>query len=568
MYRPSEAVSPGNALQRILDASHVITLVTQSHVAPRLNLSSTLHTMPAPKYSFPLPQPLTSELISLGLRDAIAHNLSQAYSQAVMSLKDTYEAELRRTDSVCFAIILSRGSLIPKFQLRMRALYYSNFSAKAKLWADQGMLNIRQRLMEAALKPGLRMTSSEVHREDNDPIHTADVGEFDRRKPVLDLQPLFQQPSKADATLFHSEIPSYAFPVTYPYAMHDRDSCLQILSRGLRQAIRHASQPADITGLLEALNKWSASESPESNDKKKNLVLPSHLTPRSLPPKRSSSSSSSSSSRSLTSPSPPMAIDRPSVPSSLPTPPHSPKSSATSSLQTKKPVLKISHRRIAALPQRTENSGDGRSPATQTSFLSSEAISFNTSSSISPPVANSGRPIPVVTRSSTQTASTSTSRNRKFAALPTRRVRMSALSSLPVPPTPSSASLEPLSMANVSSLSQSSSPSTRSRSVISRTPSLVSLSSSDSESASSDELNTPPSSPSPFITKFPSSVSPSSKFFTSKNKPGLSSSGVFQIFQAPLPKLEVTSPAPPAPSFSFSPVIKREEEPFSFTISR
>nr|AGS09191.1 a2 mating type protein [Heterobasidion irregulare] len=105
---------------------------------------------------FSLPQPLTSELIALGLPPETAHYLSDAYMKAATRLKAKLETELHRADHACTEIRFPEGFATPRSQPHIRAIFASQFKQTVKSWIEIWMLSTRQRLLIRSLKNRLR----------------------------------------------------------------------------------------------------------------------------------------------------------------------------------------------------------------------------------------------------------------------------------------------------------------------------------------------------------------------------------------------------------------------------
>nr|AGS09215.1 a2 mating type protein [Heterobasidion occidentale] len=105
---------------------------------------------------FPRPQPLTADLIALGLSPTTAQYLSDAYMKAATRLKAKLETELHRADYACTEIRFPEGFATPQSQPHIRAIYASQFKQTIKSWIEIGMLSTRQRLLITSLKNRLR----------------------------------------------------------------------------------------------------------------------------------------------------------------------------------------------------------------------------------------------------------------------------------------------------------------------------------------------------------------------------------------------------------------------------
>nr|AGS09351.1 a2 mating type protein [Heterobasidion abietinum] len=105
---------------------------------------------------FPLPQPLTADLIALGLSPTTAQYLSDAYMKTATRLKAKLETELHRADYACTEIRFPERFATPQSQPHIRAIYASHFKQTVKSWIEIGMLSTRQRLLISSLKNRLR----------------------------------------------------------------------------------------------------------------------------------------------------------------------------------------------------------------------------------------------------------------------------------------------------------------------------------------------------------------------------------------------------------------------------
>nr|AGS09359.1 b2 mating type protein [Heterobasidion abietinum] len=600
-----------NGLQRIAtDSGHLLRAldsISRTTLKSRISKSSSSLSTPC---AFPLPRPLTPELMAMGLNESIAHLLSLAFIQAFHLLKQKFEAELQHADEACIEIISTRNTLMPEFQDRMRSIYVLKFLDAVKVCTSEGMVAIQSRLLDVNLKskpslniswqavfetasidtsgataagPPVEIEDDDVSKpsiklaeekscETNFNLPTAGDEKPDclcHGRTLVELPHLFRSRSHSDHAefedLFSRDVSTSAFPKQYPCpAPTSSNRCLTILSRGFKRVMRHTPAPT-IDSLVETMGCFTVAErvsmtnvlNKVQDDTVHDQLMPSSHTPSS--PQFPFTASSY------------MDVRQGHV-NALPTPPHHPQIIifCLSPSRTTQPITY--NRRAAVMPKR----GQAVLSACVPSQTAKNSREISTSNNLSPPISAPGNPVdkPNGSPLSIDTPSTPLpfpARRRKVMTLPTRRPLSSHPSASVVSSstTAPSASFAPLSVANVSALCQPISPSTRSRSIIPRTPSLVSLASSDSTPSSPDELNTPPSTPPAFVTRFPPPISASSPISMSKYEPGASSSGVFQSPPTPLPKkLEITSPSEPAPLFSFSTGIKREDRSFSFTFSR
>nr|AGS09307.1 b2 mating type protein [Heterobasidion parviporum] len=571
---------------------------------------------------FPLPPPITPDLMGLGMCPADAQRISQAFLQAVVNLRGIYESQFHKADQSCQAIIRAKGPLIPNFRIRLRASHVSHFLAKVNVWSSKGVSITRHWLMQKSLNacpsyslvyppyhdevvisssndrrpspdaaffkleiddaeqadlikgmdsPDIAKLSTASAAEKERHIRLFDSGSVDCRNAV-ESSSLFQQRTlsiKSDnEDVLHQRYSLCSFPKAYPCpASVCQDNSLKVLSRGLRRVMRSpSSQAASTDKVIDSLshlhisNGESTSQS-DIHDSSKFLIPAFLLTPPSSP--RPSTPTSH-------------LINRSVIPNPLPTPPESPQSPAREPFTSQPAHSKRYNRKVVSLPKRRQISGDvckdGEPALTEGSVSVTLDLSVSKTTAIPPrtPI-DKERTLSVVIPPP-PSSSPAAARKRKTAALPTRRVPSMMFNTVPTTSTPFAAQFAPLSVANVSSLSPSST-SVGPRSIIPRTPSLVSLASSDSESSSpsSDGLDTPPSTPPPFVTKFPPSISPSSlplKPSILTFDSAMSSGNIFQFSSTKQPKIFEAHLPSGAPPYRSSTDIKREEVSFSFAFGR
>nr|AGS09223.1 b2 mating type protein [Heterobasidion occidentale] len=587
-------MSYSDRLRRIASESERLQSLSGSRqLAPKRH-HSLIAPLPSSAHPFPAPKPLTSDLLALGLHPQIAKNISQIYLQIALSTKETYEIEFRHAEDACLGLILKLGCTLP-IHSRLRSTYVSRFLATTQSWVEDGLLTVRQCLLGATLKRGISLKlptfvnsshsfKTEIGKQsvtsksirNHLTKYDIELEEQKRNHKMVNLTSLFQfsnshiKPERG--ILLHQEAPDEAFPTKYyrSSASQDSGACLKILSCGLRRATRQSSRrTSDVNSLVTTLDRLSTEER-SSADKTKNSRKSLDLDCQHVQfsaTLHSSTPSASSSSLSIFSSPPSTHSSNSSVRRSSVTTLTSPYSSDVhSDLSSSFSPLNADRRKFAALPKKVRTVASPTIPHPPTiQSEKSRAISHAVESPLSTslPVLQAERrsPPPVALP-----LTSSGPRRRKVAALPARGVPTSVKTIAP-PQAPSSVSFAPLSVANVSSLSPP-----RSRSIISRTPSLVSLASNDSGSSSpSDTLDTPPSTPPPFITKFPSPISPSSlsaNCFMPKLEPNVSAGDVFQFSSTREPKkFEGILPSERT-AFSFSTIIKREEQSFSFAFGR
>nr|AGS09313.1 b2 mating type protein [Heterobasidion parviporum] len=532
--------------------------------------------------TIPLPQPLVSDFLALGCKITVAQDLSRTYLNFAVGLKQKYEAELQHVNHACFSFNIAIGNPTLGLQSRLHFLYESQYLSVMKAWARDAISITQRRYMCANLKGGLYssrptlnscpqtipMRSCKIEEKELNPLaQSSDTTQSDyidrsSRAHRLHLLSSFEQSVSEikieDEDLSGKESPSHAFPSPYSRPLRaNKTSCLKILSRGFRRNLHRASASSqvNIDNLSKTFDDLSVSKSTTQPYDKDSDHFSDY------------SGSLLSSQRSSATPLP--VVLRPATFNPLLPLPAPPASSNSTPRRLASPCISSTarSRKVAAMPRRNQSIVGVITPtqSTTTPPKLRSSSSLHCPTTLSQTMETSDHSDLAVTLLSTPI---SIPCRKKIAALPTRRAPTSTISSSLAPTPP--ASFAPLSIANVSSLSESLSP-PRFRSNISRTPSLTSLTSnSGSSSPSSDGLDTPPSTPPPFITKFPSSVSPSSlasKSFAPNLASGMSPSSVFQL-SSPKKLSETISPSQCAPSFSFSVGIKRENESFSFTFGQ
>nr|AGS09380.1 a2 mating type protein [Heterobasidion abietinum] len=106
------------------------------------------------------PQPLTPDLLALGLPLMMAQYISGTYIKAASRLKAKLEGRFQhRTDRACVGINLLGGLPAPQSQIHAGTVYVSLFKRAVASWAEVGMLSTRRWLLTASLKNRLRSCS-------------------------------------------------------------------------------------------------------------------------------------------------------------------------------------------------------------------------------------------------------------------------------------------------------------------------------------------------------------------------------------------------------------------------
>nr|AGS09251.1 a2 mating type protein [Heterobasidion annosum] len=121
------------------------------------------------RLSLELPQPLTSNLLNLGLPPLKAQYISGTYIKAAIRLKSKLEAHFQhRADRGLLELKISGGFSPPRSQTHIRTVYASHFRKTTASWAEVGMLSTQRWLLKASLKNRLRSCSlaQPAHKEE------------------------------------------------------------------------------------------------------------------------------------------------------------------------------------------------------------------------------------------------------------------------------------------------------------------------------------------------------------------------------------------------------------------
>nr|AGS09357.1 a2 mating type protein [Heterobasidion abietinum] len=106
------------------------------------------------------PQPLTPDLLALGLPLMMAQYISGTYIKAASRLKAKLEGRFQhRADRACVGINLLGGLPAPQSQIHVGTVYVSLFKRTVASWAELGMLSTRRWLLTASLMNRLRSCS-------------------------------------------------------------------------------------------------------------------------------------------------------------------------------------------------------------------------------------------------------------------------------------------------------------------------------------------------------------------------------------------------------------------------
>nr|AGS09197.1 a2 mating type protein [Heterobasidion irregulare] len=107
-----------------------------------------------------LPQPLTSDLLALGLPHMKAQSISGAYIKAATRLKSKLEGQFQyHADRGLLEMKVPGGFSPPRSQTHIRTVYASHFRKTITSWAEVGMLSTQRWLLTASLRNRLRSCS-------------------------------------------------------------------------------------------------------------------------------------------------------------------------------------------------------------------------------------------------------------------------------------------------------------------------------------------------------------------------------------------------------------------------
>nr|AGS09149.1 a2 mating type protein [Heterobasidion irregulare] len=486
---------------------------------------------------FPLPQSLASDLLALGLPPATALYLSSVYTKAAIRLKAKFEIQLYRADRACAEIRYPEGIPAPRSHFYIRTISSLQFKQTVKSWAEIGMLSTQQRLLTTSLKnrfqvslPGLRPAASKIADFDTLPHMDRKIIEA----KVLDASHKMEPSSPrisinktkhcaGPATRCQSTGRSRChrapdqtmleLPRPTPVNKTDPDarpkSTEGVAIKGAKSqdfaGKNHSPTSLDSTSFIHDFDGLSIRDRSETvssgneepfvtckvspSERISNLSKLSSSTINRLPISAGVQSTASSS------------RPRSSIQS-----PYDGDSHSASSLSTYKTIRSVRRRKIAPCPNRDRSiQSTYKGPD---AFLSRQTNEATITSS----AANAEQPPDPTSYCFSSSASTH-SRRRKIAPLPPRYPSTNTIA-LAVTVSPDiHVSSQTASLMPTANCHHSSEMPIRLHRPLPRSPSLPSLSSNESDFSSSDDLETPPSSPAPSSTILPTplfthSVSP------------------------------------------------------------
>ena len=92
-----------------------------------------------PNNAFPLPAPLTSELVALGLDEKSAGSLSKVYISSALTLKRTYETEYDRACNAFISTSDSRGYNSKELRSRLLTVINGWYTQALSKWVEEAI---------------------------------------------------------------------------------------------------------------------------------------------------------------------------------------------------------------------------------------------------------------------------------------------------------------------------------------------------------------------------------------------------------------------------------------------
>ncbi|KIM71314.1 hypothetical protein PILCRDRAFT_830421, partial [Piloderma croceum F 1598] len=137
-------------LRRIVDVAKDIqqatsgATVTANSVQPPIQLNRFKI-----DWSFPQPQPITSDILALGINAATADSMSDAYLRAARELEEKYECHLRGlcndlAQNHSFADSQAASQMFG----RLRSAFVSRYEQMLQTWADENKAMCRERVLK------------------------------------------------------------------------------------------------------------------------------------------------------------------------------------------------------------------------------------------------------------------------------------------------------------------------------------------------------------------------------------------------------------------------------------
>nr|AGS09179.1 a2 mating type protein [Heterobasidion irregulare] len=155
--------------------------------------SPTAYHSPQRCLSLTLPRPLTSDLLALGLPLMMVQDISDTYMSAATRLKAKLEArfEPRGADSARLEMKLLDGFSVARSQVHVRTIFASHFKRTVASWAEVGMLSTQRWLLTASLKN--RLQSCSLVQPAREEAYVTTLPHTDRRTPGTTLFDIFDK---------------------------------------------------------------------------------------------------------------------------------------------------------------------------------------------------------------------------------------------------------------------------------------------------------------------------------------------------------------------------------------
>nr|AGS09155.1 a2 mating type protein [Heterobasidion irregulare] len=155
--------------------------------------SPTAYYSPQRCLSLTLPRPLTSDLLALGLPLMMVQDISDTYMNAATRLKAKLEArfEPRGADSARLEMKLLDGFSVARSQVHVRTIFASHFKRTVASWAEVGMLSTQRWLQTASLKN--RLQSCSLVQPAREEAYVTTLPHTDRRTPGTTLFDIFDK---------------------------------------------------------------------------------------------------------------------------------------------------------------------------------------------------------------------------------------------------------------------------------------------------------------------------------------------------------------------------------------
>lgn len=116
------------------------------------------HTVPLNGDIFPEPQPITSDLIAMGVNPSIAAQFSSIYLRTAMQLRSECDGQYRRAN--CALSQNNCGNESTRSQSLLRSVYISKYASMLKAWSDKIVKEYGPRALQVKHAREVETTSS------------------------------------------------------------------------------------------------------------------------------------------------------------------------------------------------------------------------------------------------------------------------------------------------------------------------------------------------------------------------------------------------------------------------